>query len=296
MPPPKPHLSSKTFAVKDYHLARTLDCGQAFRWTPYGEAWIGVIGDHWIQARQSKGAITIETTHPCPDWQAIEDYFQISVDIKKVIRQFPKDEHLGTATKQYTGLRLLKQPHWECLASFILSSTKQIVHIRQIIKKLTEVYGTQTISQPGFPNLATFPSAETVSGIGERRLRELGMGYRANYLSATARQIAQAPRTLTKIEDLPYIEAKQALEGFPGVGPKIADCVLLFAYGKQEAFPIDVWVRRALTDLYFPGQSPTNTQLNAFAASYFHPFNGYAQQYLFHYMRTRHPTKIKTPS
>jgi N-glycosylase/DNA lyase len=185
------------------------------------------------------------------------------------------------------GLRLLRQDPWECLASFILSSTKQIVQIRQIVARLCEEFGEPIPVPPGEPVAYTFPTAQNIAGTTEARLRACKMGFRAPYLLAAARMVADGRLDLASLRKLSRTEARLKLMEIPGVGGKIADCVLLFAYGFDTAFPVDVWIARALQQLYFPKQAATEKQLHAFAASYFGPHAGYAQQYLFHYIRTK---------
>lgn len=185
------------------------------------------------------------------------------------------------------GLRLLRQNPWETLASFILSSNKQIPHIAQIIEALAQCFQQPTPALEGEPFAWQFPSPEAIADTSERRLRRLKMGYRAPYLREAAKAAANRSVNLTALDKLPYSAAKEILVQLPGVGPKIADCVLLFAYGKQEAFPMDVWVKRALEELYFQGRRMPQARLQTFAAQHFAPFNGYAQQYLFHFMRTK---------
>jgi N-glycosylase/DNA lyase len=169
----------------------------------------------------------------------------------------------------------------------MLSSTKQIVQIRQIIALLSERHGT-AIAMPGGESLVhAFPSAAQIARLTETQLRACKMGFRAPNLLAAARQIDQGDIDLERIRALPHAIARAELMKFRGVGGKIADCVLLFAYGFNAAFPVDVWIKRALQDLYFPRRRPSEKRLQHFAATHFGPHGGYAQQYLFHYMRTK---------
>jgi len=193
---------------------------------------------------------------------------------------------MHAAVSACRGLRLLRQDPWECLASFILSSTKQIVQIRQIIALLCERYG-QPVPGPAVEGPAhTFPSATKLATLTEADLRGCKMGFRAPYLLETARIIAKGTLKLEELQGLPVEAARLKLIELPGVGRKIADCVLLFAYGFQSAFPVDVWILKALRQLYFPRRQVKMKKLHGFAANHFGPWGGYAQQYLFHYMRT----------
>jgi N-glycosylase/DNA lyase len=185
------------------------------------------------------------------------------------------------------GLRLLRQDPWECLASFILSSTKQIVQIRQIVAQLCACFGEPVPTPPGRPAAFSFPTAARLAQASEAELRGCKMGFRAPYLLQTARAVAEFKPALGTLAGVGAELARDALLELPGVGRKIADCVLLFAYGHQDAFPLDVWVTKALRELYFPKRRVQAKRLQRFAQTHFGPNAGYAQQYLFHYMRTR---------
>jgi N-glycosylase/DNA lyase len=294
-----PHQFEILLPVRDYDLGATLDSGQVFRWRQNGNSWEGVVGKHLVRLAQTRGCIRAETDAPVADWRWLRDFLQTETDLAAVLKTFPDDEPMRWAVAACRGLRLLRQEPWECLASFILSSTKQIVQIRQIIALLCERFGelacngrlrlpadgTQSAVTDRRYNL--FPSPQRIAGLTEAELRGCKMGFRAPHLLAAARQIAEGKLDLEKIRALNYSEARLELMKLRGVGGKIADCVLLFAYGFDSAFPVDVWVERALRQLYFPRRRPTEKRLRRFAATHFGPHAGYAQQYLFHYMRTK---------
>jgi N-glycosylase/DNA lyase len=273
--------------VRDYDLASTLGCGQAFRWRAQENAWVGVIEHHWVRLRQGADFLTAETAGPVTDWDWLNHYLQTDMDLGVVLASFPDDEPMRSAVGACRGLRLLRQDPWECLASFILSSTKQIVQIQQIIALLCERYGDPVAVPAGEPPAHAFPSPSQLAARTEAELRDCKMGFRAPYLLATARAIADSRFDLQRLRNLPVADARTELVGLPGVGPKIADCVLLFAYGFQAAFPVDVWVMKALRQLYFPRRRPSPKRLRRFTETYFGCNGGYAQQYLFHYMRTQ---------
>ena len=278
----------------DYDLAATLDSGQAFRWQKQGDFRVGVVGHYQVRLRQAADGIWAETNARIKDWDWILDYLQTDVDLETILETFPADEPMKRAVAACRGLRILRQEPWECLASFILSSTKQIVQIRQIVARLCSRYGEEIL--PGIPSehsetnpgdlSRTFPTAEKIAGLTEKDLRDCGMGFRAPNLLAAAQQIAERKLELDSLMDMSYQDARTELMKLRGVGAKIADCVLLFAYGFDSAFPVDVWVERALRTLYFPRRRIDEKKLLQFAATHFGPHAGYAQQYLFHYMRT----------
>ena len=276
------------FAVRDYDLAATLESGQAFRWNFIDGAWNGVIHNRWVRLRADEFSIRAQAAQPVRDWTWLQNYLQIDLDLHAVVATFPDDAPLRAAITACRGLRLLRQDPWECLASFILSSTKQIVQIRQLVSLLCERFGQPSpAGPPGAPAFG-FPSAARLASLSETELRACKMGFRAPYLLETARRVAEGKIDLERLRDLPVGMAREELVQLPGVGRKIADCVLLFACGFQSAFPVDVWVIKALQKLYFPRRRASAKRLRHFSETHFGPNAGYAQQYLFHYMRTKH--------
>jgi N-glycosylase/DNA lyase len=283
------------FRVRDYDLAATLDSGQVFRWHKQDESWIGVVGKNFVRLTQTDGGIVAETSTGVDDLDWLREFLQIGTNLDTVQKTFPDDEPMRAAVAACSGLRLLRQDPWECLASFILSSTKQIVQIRQITALLCERFGEPCSVEPvARQNSATgrtlhfsFPSPHRIAAASEAQLRSCKMGFRAPNLLAAAREISEGRLDLERIRQLPHAEARAELMKLRGVGGKIADCVLLFAYGFDAAFPVDVWIERALQRLYFPRRRASGPRLRRFAATHFGPHAGYAQQYLFHYMRTK---------
>ena len=305
--------------VHDYDLAATLDSGQVFRWREQNGSWTGVVEKHWVRLTQTRDGIRAETGAPVADWKWLRDYLQTEVNLAAVLKTFPDDKPMRAAVAACRGLRVLRQAPWECLASFILSSTKQIVQIRRIIALLCERFGepvslsstkggegrgeeadyfkTQIPSPQPSPRLGgarektglcfAFPTPHRIASATEAELRACKMGFRAPHLLAAAQRIADGKFDLERLHHLPLVEARVELMKLHGVGDKIADCVLLFACGFDSAFPVDVWVGRALRELYFPRRRASEKQLRHFAATHFGPHAGYAQQYLFHYMRTK---------
>jgi N-glycosylase/DNA lyase len=276
----------RAFAVRDYDLAATLNSGQAFRWHPHGGGWTGIVGSHWVRLEAANNLLTAHTARPVTDWTWLTHYLQLDLDLADVLASFPDDPPMRSAVAACRGLRLLRQDPWECLASFILSSTKQIVQIRQIIARLCECHGDPVPVPDGHPPAHSFPSPARLAAVDESELRRCKMGFRAPYLRETARVIAAGQCDLAAILEMPLPEARAKLLKLPGVGPKIADCALLFGFGFAGAFPVDVWVMRALRQLYFPRRQPSRPRLQRFTATHFGRHAGYAQQYLFHYMRT----------
>src|SRR5439155_1651426 len=191
---------------------------------------------------------------------------------------------MGAAKEFCRGLRIVRQPKWECLATFICSSMKQIAHIRQISRALRHRFGHP--KKIADLVVHAFPSAERLAETSEKELRECGLGYRAKNLLATSRLVASGNVDLNAWSELADDELRTRLCQLPGVGAKVANCVMLFAYERLGAFPIDVWIERVLRERYFPRALKLNAKrLEAFTQQYFGGHGGYAQQYLFHHAR-----------
>lgn len=273
------------FSVRDYDLSATLNSGQTFRWTLVGEGWEGVVDGRFVRLSGDLSGITAETVEPVGPWDWLADYLQVQVDYAAVVAALPRDAVFQAARAYCHGLRLLRQAPWECLASFILSSTKQIGQISRVIEALCEQYGEPVRMPPGRKQRHSFPTADRLAPCSERELRGCGMGFRAPYLQAAARAVSAGQLDLESIRRLDLPSARRVLTGLKGVGPKIADCVLLFAYGFDGAFPVDVWVHKALQRYFFADRPMTPRQRLHFSQTHFGPMAGYAQQYLFHYIR-----------
>lgn len=275
------------FPVSDYDLAATLSSGQAFRWQLRNGAWEGVVGQRWVRLTQRERGVTAEAMEPVGNWEWLRHYLQLEIDLASVLATFPDDEPMRVAVAHCRGLRLLRQDPWECLASFILSSTKQIVQIQQIVAAVCGRFGGPVATPAGHEPVRGFPSAAALARCSEADLRACKMGFRAPYLLASSRRVAEGKVDLGRLSSRPLAEARDQLMELSGVGRKIADCVLLFACGFPTAFPVDVWILKALRPLYFPRRRPTMKRLLQFSETHFGPNGGYAQQYLFHYMRTK---------
>lgn len=274
-----PSDSTILFPRSALNLAATLDSGQTFAWerlTPHH--WQGWVGQVWCEVWEEKNHY--RCTGAGLTTAAVHDYFQLDFPLAAAVKSFPVDPALTRALAYAPGLRILRQPAWETLANFICSSVKQITQIKAIHQELRRRFGTGR-EHP------LFPSPSVLTEAGEIALRECKLGFRARHLHRTATRIAESGEDLETWHSLTTVEIKERLLALPGVGEKIANCVLLFAYNRYEVFPIDVWVERVLKDLYFAkARRKTPERLRAFAQDYFGPYRGYAQQYLFHWIRT----------
>lgn len=283
----KIHFSDETeiLPVRNFDLAATLDSGQVFHWTRVGDTFHGLIGTRPVWVRQASAG-SLETGAGAGE--AVAHYLALDHNLERMRRTLPKgDRHLRVAFRFAPGIRILRQPRWECLATFITSSLKQVAHIRQISLLLRERFGERVPTSSG-PPLHAYPTPAALAQAGEARLRACGLGYRAKFLHQTAVKIAEQGFDLDQVATLEDHEAMEQLCTLPGVGPKIAQCTLLFSYERLGVFPIDVWIERVLRELYFAAATEpvTSRQLRDFARTHFGPFRGYAQQWIFHHART----------
>lgn len=284
-----PHAMStyeRVFPVAEYDLAATLTSGQAFRWNRLGDTWEGVVGRRWVRLVSSAESIHASVAVPSTDWSWLTEYLQLDLDLTGVLTTFPGEPQMERAVAACRGLRLLRQDVWECLASFILSSTKQIVQIRQVVDRLCRRFGEPITVPSGVIPHWSFPDVLRIASLSECELRACGMGFRAPYLRESARLIGAGEISLAGLPGMSLEQARAELMKLPGVGRKIADCVLLFAGGHATAFPVDIWILKTLRELYFGGKNIPMRQVLKFVESHFGPNAGYAQQYLFHAARS----------
>lgn len=267
-------------AIAPKTLAETLDGGQAFRWSACGGAFEGRWGRQVVRLRLAGKHLQValpEGTDRPAAIRALTDYLALDTDFTALTDALPwrSDPVLRTAIAAFPGLRILRQPFEETLFGFLCSSTKQIPQIKAICEAVAADLGDPL--PDGSRSLPTWPQ---IAKAGESRLRAAKLGYRARYIYQTASFLAEHPNYLKGIESAPTEAAREQLMALPGVGRKIADCVLLFGAGRLEAFPIDTWVQKILVRAYgLDGWKPE--QLLDFARIHFGPAAGLAQQYLF---------------
>ncbi len=245
------------------NIDATLFCGQSFAWTEEGGQYVAVLGKRVVRFdEQSLPALLKED-------EALAAYFDSDYDYPEAERQLSRlDPHLERYIAEYRGLRILRQDPWEVLISFILSQNNSIKRIRGLYRRLSEAYGSEVEA-----GLYAFPRPEQLAQADEDALRALGLGFRAPYVLDAIRQ----HRLLESVENLDDETGALQLQRIAGVGPKVAACILLFGFGRRDIFPLDVWMKRIMFSLY-PDKDP----------SFFSPFGGLAQQYLFHGYRGEH--------
>jgi N-glycosylase/DNA lyase len=278
-----------------FNLDVTLCCGQVFRWEKKGEWWYGVARGRVFKVGQFKGKLDYVNV----DEDFVVHYFGLDHDLQRVKEQVGRDEHIKKVLREFWGLRIIRQDPWECLISYICATYKGIPAIKCMLLNLSRKFG-EKVALDGY-EFYTFPTPEKLASATEKGLAECGLGYRAKYLLATSKEICSKRFELEHLRQLPYMQARRELCTLSGVGLKVADCILLFALDRLDAFPVDVWMKRAILNHYAKelptelvqnlssreGLSNTEYQrLSEFGRSYFGEYAGYAQEYLYHYERT----------
>ena len=270
--------------VSEFDLPGTLDGGQAFRWHREGDGYRGVIGRSVLHVSiQTAGQVRVrvlagESVQP----EDVAGYLGLDFDLDAFRKRHASDSGLAPALAACAGLRVLRQDPWECLCGFIFSARTNIPQIKRNVAALAAAAGDRI--GPGDGDFA-FPEASAIARIGEATLGELGLGFRVRYVVAVADAVASGAWDLAILSGMPYEMAKGALASLQGVGPKIADCVLAFSLDKGEAFPVDIWVRRAMLQCYGLPDGMRDGAIAAYARQRFGPDATYANQYLFNWQR-----------
>lgn len=259
-------------------LEATLNSGQVFHWARLEDgSWSGVIGHMSARVSRKKDDLVVHSG----DGAAISHYFALDHPLEEIYAAFPQEPMSQASLATCRGIRILRQPHWECVATFITSSMKQVAHIRAMSLDIRKRFGTGVAGAP----TNAYPGFERMARLGEPDLRECGLGYRAGNLLKTARLLDAGAIDLEAIASLRTPALRASLQKLPGVGVKVANCILLFAYERLDAVPIDVWIHRILLQMR-RGRTGTAAQLARYARSRLGPRAGYVQQYLFHHART----------
>ena len=266
----------------DLDLALTLECGQVFGWHRDEDSYFGIIEGLPVGLRQAGDRI--EFTAPRALGRArVARYLSLDDDLEAILVSVNVDPFMRRVLRSVKGLRLLKQEPWHCLCSYLLSSSNRVERIDKTVKEIARRWGSaHTV---GGWEIHRLPEPEVLARCGEPGIRACGAGFRAPYLARAAAKVADGTIDFDQLRRLPYDEAKEILVTLDGVGDKIADCVLLFAFSKYEAFPVDVWIKKAIERIYFGGRTVNNREIRRFAREHFGPYAGYAQEYIYHYAR-----------
>ena len=269
--------------VEHFDLTHTFMCGQCFRWYENEDkTYTGIAYGKAISLGFDGDSITVYNTTEDDVKNIWTDYLDLNRDYAGIKKMYAKDKYVSKAMEFGYGIHILNQEIFECLISFIISTQNQIPRIKKIVAALSERYGK--VCKIGDKTLYAFPTAEELKNVKPEDISDLKAGYRADYIVDAVSKVLSGEVDLNKVKELPYAEAKKELMKIRGVGPKVADCVLLFSGRKSEAFPVDVWVQKTMRTLYMD-EKATNKQIEQKAAELFGEYAGFAQQYLFYYSR-----------
>jgi len=274
-------------------LHTTCQCGQAFRWVRTGDAGQleeGVVRGRLLRLEQRGAELVV---HPPADDETVAivtDYFRLWQSHAAIEARIASvDPIMGSAVDSARGLRLVAQEPWECLVSYIVSANNSVAQISRVVENLSHAWG-----RPVDGSLrCSFPAPSDLGCASQTDVLACKAGFRSRSICEAAAKVACGQLDLDAVAAMDYHAAKQELIRLRGVGEKVADCVLLFSMGKLEAFPVDVWIERAVRRLFFGGERVSHREIRQWAAANFGGLAGYAQEYLFAYARLAIPDKLR---
>lgn len=274
---------------ESFELEDIFECGQCFRWNKEADgSYTGVIKYGVINVKKEGNTITFSGKCEGDFENIIKEYFDLNTNYMEYKSKLEKiDEYLKESIEFGKGIRILKQDLWECIISFIISANNNIPRIKKIIEKISKNYGQEI--EWNNKKYYTFPRVEELSKASVEDLREMGLGFRDKRVFATTKMILEKSVDLNRIENMDSTEEiREELLKLDGVGPKVADCIMLFSLKREDVFPIDVWVRRVMNDLYIHNEDEekiNKKELQKLAKEKFLGLSGIAQQYLFYWKR-----------
>lgn len=273
--------------VNDFTLSQILECGQCFHFDKLDEEVYKVVAfGRAVKMEQTDKVLRIYGSS-MEDYEGIwKLYLDMDNDYGLIKQSVIKaDGALKTAVDEKSGIRILNQDFFETLISFIVSQNKSIPQIKQCVKNISHRFGDEVIGYNG-EAFYVFPDVQRLHDATEEELRECKVGFRAPYIKNATEAVYSGAVTKEKLDELDIAQARELLMTIKGVGEKVANCVLLFGLGRREAFPVDVWMKRIMEQMYFDGKDTKKQDIEAFAVNKFGDLGGYAQQYLFDYART----------
>lgn len=263
-------------SVRGFSLGHTVESGQLFRWVRTDGFYYINSGERFFKVCQEGNRLLYDGD---ADSKFLTRFFRLDDDMGVIVKSISVDDNIKKAVKKYKGMRLMRMDPWECLISYICSANANIPNIRLMVNLLSESFGREVELDGQI--FYTFPKRGAVNDL--RRIRESKTGFRARYIKQANSIVSDD--YFGKLRGMDYHDAKKELMELPGVGQKVADCVLLFSLDKLEAFPVDTWVRKVMKELYFGGRKVTDARIRSFASERFGEYAGYAQEYLFLWQR-----------
>jgi len=270
--------------VKCFNLKYTLECGQCFRWKVINEnEYIGVIYDRVIRIIQDGNTLFIWSNKKKNLKEVVEHYFDLKKDYEEIEANIAKiDNNIAKSLEYSSGIRILNQPLFETIISYIISANNNIKRISRSVDAISKRFGKEVEFEG--EKYYLFPTLEELKGVTIDELLSDGTGFRARYIKHDIEYLENNPYFLDKIKKLNTEEATKVLSTLMGIGPKVADCILLFSLEKSEVFPIDVWVKRIMERLYFK-ENKSLKEIKKYASEKFGEYGGIVQQHLFHNIR-----------
>ncbi|HJJ86139.1 MAG TPA: DNA glycosylase, partial [Methanocorpusculum sp.] len=259
-----------------FNLDLSVSCGQSFRWRKIGEFWYAPVGEAVWKVKQEGDVLLYDGASEAD----LIRYFGLDVPLDDILADVDRDDLIHSAVSSCRGLRLHRQPTFECLISYICATCANIPGIQMRIENLAKTYG-RPLEMDGM-TFYTFPNPKDLACESPENIRLCKVGYRDKYICGASAYAAENPNWADEIFSMDYKDAKRKLMSLPGVGPKVADCVLLFAFEKYEAVPIDVWMERIFRTRYIGSEKKLSYEKAAgYAREHFGKYAGYAQEYLF---------------
>ena len=277
--------------VECFNLKYTLECGQCFRWKEVegkNNTYIGVIKDRVLKVKQDEDYVYIKSNNNDNLKEIVSNYFDLNVDYKSIEKKISSiDTHVKEAVKNSSGIRLLNQDFFETLISYIISANNNIPRISKSVNEISKKYGKKVVFEDNEYYL--FPTEKELENVTIDEYRKCGVGFRDSYIFNAVHGILNNKLNIEEINTLDTITLRNKLLEFRGVGPKVADCILLFACNRNEVFPIDVWVERVMQVLYFKDTNDKmkKKEILEYAKNNFKQYSGIVQQHLFYNMREK---------
>lgn len=273
--------------IKNFSLEQTLECGQCFHFEKIEENhYVFVVKNRAYDIRQNGEELEFLNFNEEEFKCELEEYFDLNTDYDKIQSYLcKKDEKLKNSINEMRGIKILKQDFFETLISFIISANNQIPRIKKAVAEISQKYG-KYIGEIYGKKFYSFPSVEALSKVSEEELRLIGVGFRAKYIVDACDKVLNKEVVEEDLRKLSQEEIFSKLMSIKGVGIKVASCVALFSLNQTRAFPIDVWIKRIMQEYYFEGKETKNEVILDYAIKLYAPYEGYAQQYLFHFGRT----------
>ena len=271
------------------NVDNSINSGQVFLWQKSKENWYGIDGQNILKINQRGKIKSISNTKT--------DFFRKNDNIENIIKSISKDKTIKKAVKEYKGLRIFNQDPFQCMISFIISSNSNIQKIKNSLEKISKKFGIKVIIQN--KEFFLFPKPEKIAQASINEIKTCGVGYRAPFIKEAAKMVTLKKINFEYLKNSDYNETKRNLRLIPGVGNKVADCIMLFSLNKLDAFPLDTWMIKILEKYYsneFQIETKTITEkqyeiLHKKIVDYFGPYCGYAQQFLFKMERENYEKK-----